>query len=413
MKIKRKIFPKVKDHLKAKEITMLIGARQVGKTTLIKELADNLIRSGERVLFFNLDIEADFKYFQSQELLLNKIELETGGQRAYIFIDEIQRKTNAGLFLKGLYDKDLPFKWIVTGSGSLELKEKIHESLLGRKRIFELFPVNIEEFIQFKTGYRYENDLQRWIELEKEKAELLLWEYLNYGGYPRIVTTNLEEEKLLLLQEIFQTYLERDITFLLGIEKSNAFTLMIRLLADRVGQILNYSSLANQTGLSIATLKNYLWYAEKTFIIKSITPFFRNKTKELVKAPQVYFNDLGLRSFSLRQSGKLNEWAQLGFVFQNFIFQILIQNYEAPNQPLKFWRTKNQAEVDFVLEKGLKPLPIEVKCQHLKKMSVPRSLRSFVQNYSPAEAWIINLSLKDEIKINSTTIKFLPWYELI
>ena len=110
--------------------------------------------------------------------MLARVRLEAGEQEAFVFVDEIQRKTNAGLFLKGLYDQDLPYKWVVTGSGSLELKEKIHESLLGRKRLFELFPVNISEFLHFKTHYAYPGKLREWVRLESEKAELLLMEYL-------------------------------------------------------------------------------------------------------------------------------------------------------------------------------------------------------------------------------------------
>jgi predicted AAA+ superfamily ATPase len=412
MKIKRELLQILRDHLSAKEISLLIGARQVGKTTLIKQIAKELRDSGEKVLFFNLDIETDFSHFQSQERLLSRIRLEVGESKAYIFIDEIQRKTNAGLFLKGLYDQDLPYKWIVTGSGSLELKESIHESLLGRKRMFELFPVTISEFFHYKTNGLFDEKIFDWFELEKEKAKLLWLEYLNFGGYPRVITANTFEEKLLFLQEIFRTYLERDISILLGVEKSQAYTLMIRLMADRIGQITNYSDLAKRTALSIPTLKKYLWYAEKTFILKPIIPFFRNPGKELVKASQIYFNDLGIRNFSLQQAGRLSEPSQLGFVFQNFVFQILHHQYQTLNQPLKYWRTKSQAEVDFILERNLEPLPIEVKCRHLKKPTLSKSFRSFLEKYRPSEAWIINLSLEEEFQLNSTTVKILPWYKI-
>ena len=151
MEIRRELYEVLKQHLSAKEITLLVGARQVGKTTLLRALMEALRRQGEKVLFFNLDIEADARYFQSQATLLQKINLEWGDAGGYVFIDEIQRKENAGLFLKGLYDMQLPYKWVVTGSGSLELKEKIHESLVGRKRQYELFPVSFREFLHYKT----------------------------------------------------------------------------------------------------------------------------------------------------------------------------------------------------------------------------------------------------------------------
>lgn len=136
-------------HLPEKEITVITGARQVGKTTIMKEIKNNLDKKGKNTVYFDLDFETDFAYFESQEKLLQKIRLEVGDQKSYIFMDEIQRKVDAGRFIKGIYDKQLPYTFIISGSGSIELKEKIHESLTGRKRVFEVQPVNFREFINY------------------------------------------------------------------------------------------------------------------------------------------------------------------------------------------------------------------------------------------------------------------------
>src|SRR3990167_9048952 len=133
--IKRSILVDVKAHLSSKEITMIVGARQVGKTTLMTEVFNHVLQTGEKALFLNLDVETDARLFASQEILLDRLRLEFGDKKGYVFIDEIQRKTNAGKFLKGIYDLNTPYNLIVSGSGSLELKEKIHESLAGRKRL--------------------------------------------------------------------------------------------------------------------------------------------------------------------------------------------------------------------------------------------------------------------------------------
>lgn len=185
--IKRKLFNELKDHLKEKEISLIVGPRQAGKTTLMRSLKEFLDLQNERTVFLNLDFEPDKKYFVSQEALIKKIELEFGKEKGFVFIDEIQRKENAGLFLKGIYDLNLPYKFIVSGSGSLELKEKIHESLAGRKKIFELGTVSFDEFVNFKTDYKYENKLADFFALEKEKTLSFLTEYLNFGGYPRVI----------------------------------------------------------------------------------------------------------------------------------------------------------------------------------------------------------------------------------
>jgi predicted AAA+ superfamily ATPase len=412
LKIQRKLIENLRQHFKAKEITLLVGARQVGKTTLLRVLQKELEEKGERTLFFNLDIEQDFSYCRSQAQFLAKLELETGGQPATVFIDEIQRKENAGLFLKGLYDMELPHKFVVSGSGSLELKEKIHESLAGRKRLFELWPVSIEEFLQFRTDYRYRDRLDQWLDLEDEKREILLLEYLNYGGYPRVITEQRAEEKVEILQDIFQSYLERDLQVLLGIEKTQAFTLMIRLLADRIGQHTNYSALSKETGLSTPTLKKYLWYAEKTFILKSVAPYFRNASKELTKAPAIYYKDLGLRNLALKLNGKLLDFGTMGMVFENFIFQILSQKFDAIQTPVKYWRTQDQAEVDFIIDRIRSVLPIEVKCRSMEKPKITRSLRSFIDTYQPEEAWIINLSLEKTELLGDTAVRFIPWFKI-
>jgi len=413
MQIYRFLIEKIRDHLSAREITMLIGARQVGKTTLLKALMEELKAKNERCLFFNLDIERDAYFFASQERLLQKIKMEFGDAHGYVFMDEIQRKENAGIFLKGLYDRDLPYKFVVTGSGSLELKEKVHESLAGRKRMFELGPVSFLEFIHYKTSYRYKDSIQSFIKLETELVHVLLIAYLNYGGFPRVVTEPQEGEKRHILAEIFQSYIERDIAYLLGIERPEAFSLLIRLLAAQIGQLINYSALAIQSGLSLPTVKKYLWYAEKTFSLSVITPFFRNAQKELTKSPQVYFTDLGFRNYALNLLGHIGDSYHTGFLFQNFIFSTLKEHVGENGWKLNFWRTKDKAEVDFIIHQGLTPIPVEVKYQRLTKAAISRSFRSFIKRYTPPKAFLINLELEERIKIDSTEVHVIPYYHLL
>jgi len=157
--IKRTLLEPLTAHISQKEISFIVGPRQAGKTTIMYLLKDWLEKNGERTLFLNLDIESDKQFFDSQADLVRKIELELGKHKGYVFIDEIQRKEDAGIFLKGIYDMNLPYKYIVSGSGSVELKERIHESLTGRKRIFGLSTLSFEEFVNYRTDYRYEDKL--------------------------------------------------------------------------------------------------------------------------------------------------------------------------------------------------------------------------------------------------------------
>jgi predicted AAA+ superfamily ATPase len=409
--IKRHLKAEIKEHLTRKEITLITGARQVGKTTLVKEIMEELKSVGERVVYFNLDIDNHFSFFNTQETFLGRIYLEIGIS-GYVFIDEIQRLENAGIFLKGLYDRELPYKLVVTGSGSMELKEKIQESLAGRKRIFEMMPVNFVEFVNYRTGYKYEDKLNLYFDLEKEQTLLFLKEYLNFGGYPAVVTEAIFQEKIKVMDDIFRSYIEKDLVYLMRIEQPELFKYLIKVLAVLSGRLINYTELARQVNISVPTFKKYLWYAEKTFTLHPVTPWYTNPLKEITKSSIVYFNDLGFMNHTQGIMGKLQDPVQFGFVFQNFVFLILKEACRWKNCSVHFWRTSDKAEVDFVLDQGTKTIPAEVKFGEVFNRSVSRSFRSYIEKYKPVEAWIINRSISDQMTINQTLVKFMPYWKL-
>lgn len=408
--IKRNILKDLLKHLEKPEITFIVGPRQAGKTTIMKILEDHLKKKGEKTIFLNLDIESDKEHLSSQISLLKKIELEFGKERGFVFIDEIQRKDDAGIFLKGIYDMGLPHKFIVSGSGSVELKEKIHDSLAGRKRIFTLLTLNFEEFFNYKTNYKYENKIDEYFDIEREKAMKIFYEYLEFGGYPKVVLEDTLSEKFNVINEIYQSYIEKDISYLLRIQKLNEYGKLIKIFADSIGKNINFNEVQSIIGLNYKTLKNYLWYLEKTFIISQITPFFRNIRKELSKSPIFYFNDLGLRNFSIGEFGKVRDYS---FLFQNFIFLILIDKLKNSPYRIHYWRTKDKAEVDFVVDFGKEIIPIEVKFKNLKEIEITRSLRNFIEKYKPKYVFIVNLSYFQTQKINNTEIISIPFYKFI
>jgi len=155
----------------------------VGRT-LLRLTIGELQSRGERTVFLSLDFEYDRPYFSSQQSLIKKLELEIGINKGFVFIDEIQKKENAGLFLKGIQDLDLPYKLIVSGSGSVDLKARVKESMVGRKKVYELYPVSLKEFVNFKTDYQYENKLVDFFSVEGLRLDSILSEYLHFGGYP-------------------------------------------------------------------------------------------------------------------------------------------------------------------------------------------------------------------------------------
>lgn len=412
LKIKRYLLDKLIQHVEKKEISLIVGPRQAGKTTTILDLKAHLDRKDAKTLFLSLDNEIDRQAFSSQMALVKKIELELGKKSGVVFIDEIQRKEDAGIFLKGIYDMNLPYKFIVTGSGSMELKEKIHESLLGRKTVFELNTVSFQEFVNFKTNYRYEDKWNDFFNIEQEKGDSLLEEYLCFGGYPRVIVEERLEDKRNIINEILTSYLEKDISFLLKVERVDAFSRLMKILAGQIGQIINHSEISSTVGIALPTLKNYLWYAEKTFTINILTPFFRNIRKELSKSPTAYFYDLGFRNNCLGIFSSVANPVEFGYLFQNFVFNILKEKLSGTGARLHFWRTKDMAEVDFVVDAGKKVIPVEVKFKKFKDIQIERSLRNFIEKYKPDIAIIINRNFDKSVKINDTKVIFSPYWKL-
>jgi predicted AAA+ superfamily ATPase len=233
-----------------------------------------------------------------------------------------------------------------------------------------------------------------------------------FGGYPKVITEQEASAKRIVMDEVFTSYITKDITYLLGVRAPEQFVKLIKLLAVQSGGILNYSQLCNDSGLTLATLKNYLWYAEQTFIIDLITPYFTNAKKEITKAPVVYFNDVGMNNFAQGIYGSISE-VNKGFIFQSFVYSLLKARWTKGLNKVNYWRTKDKAEVDFIVHEEGRIIPIEVKYSDLKKTAITRSFRSFIYRYSPAKAYVVNLTLENQMKINDTEIEFIPYWKLM
>ena len=409
MRIKRVIEKKLREHLQQGEITLLVGPRQVGKTTLITELSEELKQKGAKVLTLNLDIEDDFTQVATQAQLLNRLHLEFANEKGYIFIDEVQRKENAGRFFKGIYDMNLPYKFILTGSGSVELKENISESLAGRKQMFEMHPVSFIEFIDYKTNYNYSDKLEEFILNKDPRLESLFQEYLRFGGYPRIIIAETLERKRAEMQEIYTSYLEKDIMQLLRVQKTEAFSKLLTILSSQIGQGLNIEELSSTLNLDSDTIKNYLWYLEKTFIIHICRPYYTNPRSELSKTAMYYFFDLGMRNYAYNRFNNFDLTLDGGHIFENFIFNHLHDKYESFSPVINYWRTKDGAEVDFIFKLGTSIIPIEAKFRQFSKPKVGKSMYSFLSKYNINKAYIVNRTLMKKVSTDNAAILFTPY----
>ncbi len=413
--IKRSIFSEILNHLREKEMTVIIGPRQTGKTTLLEQIKDYLVNSAparqrvepESLFYFNLDLTKDLALFSQQKNIINFIkDRKRGDGTLYLFIDEAQKIVNAGTFLKGVYDLKLGVKFVLTGSSSMEIKSKIQESLTGRKKIFKLMPLSFSEYAAYKNSALFkiikkgktisDYDFYEW--------EKLINDFAVFGGYPRAAIEHNTDKKVELIEEIYNSYLEKDIINFLKIQKPISFSRVASLLAARAGGLLNVNNLAKETGVEVKTVNYYLTILEETFIIKRIKPFFTNAKKELVKAPKVYFIDNGLRNFALMNFNNLSERIDRGAVFENLIASELLKIVKPPHS-LHYWRSLQKAEVDFVVRKGDgEIIPIEVKAQKMDKPAVSRGYGSFLAKYNPKKAMLVNYNLRKTNKIGKTDL---------
>jgi len=293
----------------------------------------------------------------------------------------------------------------------MELREKIHESLMGRKRVFELPTVSFREFTNYATEYRYDGRLDEFYSAEKVGVLSLLADYMNFGGYPRVVIEAAQMEKARAIDEIFQSYVDKDIRFL-GVEKIEAFKDLLRLLASQIGNVVNIAELSNTLGLSAATVKNYLWYIEHTFIAAKVSPYSRNVRKEISHSPVWYFTDCGLRNRALNIFGNVPPRDE-GFLFENVVFSLLKEKSREAFGGIRFWRTISGAEVDFVAEIGGALVPIEAKYRSLPRPTVSRSMRSFIGKYSPSRALIVNKDFSHDLSVGKTKVSFIPFREFV
>lgn len=408
--IERQIYKDLQKHLKKRDITVLIGPRQSGKTVLMKKLKRELETEQKSVLYFNLDLVSDRQILENQTEFITYLKNITGLKKSFIIIDEVQRLENPGLFLKGIYDLELPYKLIVSGSSALEIKSKISEALTGRKKTFYLTTLSFEEFTHFKNP-----DLPSLKSVKKafyQQYSLLLDEYLRFGGYPKVVLQKTEREKIEILEEIYSSYLEKDIKGYFKVRNESSFLTVVGLLAGQIGNLLNKNLLAANSGAARQTIDNFLLYLEKSFVIDIVRPFSRNPEKEITKMPKIYFCDLGLRNLAIRNFVGFDQRQDKGKLFENAVFLKLQKEIEIPDK-INHWRTKTKAEVDFVVNRGLEAIPVEAKAKNLKRQIYSKSFRSFLQKFSPENGVLVNLGLEKQERLGDTLIYTRPFFDEI
>lgn len=390
--VRRKKHIVILKHIPKKEFTILIGARQIGKSTMLKQLFEDLKQKGETAYFLNLDRKDILDELNQNPENIFKICPLQQDKKIIVFIDEIQYLDNATSFLKLLFDEySNVLKIVATGSSAFYIDKQFNDSLVGRKKIFQMGTLDFEEFLLFKGREDLVSEIIQLKSTKKRKSiqENLLWgymdEFINYGGYPAVVLENDIGEKIELLKEIRDSYIKRDVLES-GISDQGKFYRMLMLLASQSGNLLNVNEISNTLQITNVTVENYLYILQKCFHITLVRPFYNNIRKELTKMPKVYINDLGLRNVLINYFSPLEQRADKGAVLENLAFRVLSERCD--QDQIKYWRTADGNEVDFIIETSyLKGFAVEVKFN--SQDAKPNKYNKFTQNYPdfPLEFW--------------------------
>lgn len=382
--IRRKKHTVIARHIPKEEFTILIGARQIGKSTLLKQLYEDLKQQGDVVYFLNLDRKDILDDLNESPENLFKICPLLEDKKIIVFIDEIQYLNTATVFLKLLFDEySSRLKIVATGSSAFYVDKQFNDSLVGREKIFQMGTLDFEEFLMFKGRQDLVLELVELKNKKKTKSilENVLWAYMdefsNYGGYPAVVLENDIDEKIELLKEIRDSYIKRDVLES-GVLDQGKFYRMLLLLASQSGNLLNVNEISNTLQITNATVENYLYILQKCFHITLVRPFYNNIRKELTKMPKIYINDLGLRNVLINYFSPLEQRADKGTVLENLAFRVLSERYD--QDQIKYWRTADGNEVDFIVETSyLKGFAVEVKFNEQDAKS--SKYNKFTQNY--------------------------------
>lgn len=361
--MKRHLDLKLSQHFKRyKQVLILLGSRQVGKTTIVKKIFP-------RGDYFLVDNEPIKKILESYDIETYKTLINKDAKE--IIIDEIHLLDNPGRAVKIIYDQLENVKIIITGSSSFHIKNKTGESLAGRKIDYNIFPLTFSEYLNQKGIEDSLNfnifekiiDDNKYIskdQLYKFDIKNILNSVLTFGQYPYLIK-NSNDEKYLL--NFIDSLIFKDILELNLIEDKKLAKDLLKLLAFQIGNLINYSELANSLKADQRTIKRYVEIFEQSFILFRLYPYSKNKRDEILKSAKIYFYDTGVRNALIGDFSDLESRTDKGALFENFMISELIKqdSYWEKNFKFYYWRTKQGSEIDVVLERGNELFGVEIK----------------------------------------------------
>src|SRR3972149_9696496 len=373
MYIARKAENKFMSYLISPKIMIIIGARQVGKTTLVKYALKT-----KKSFFLNFDIDIDKQKIISAASLSPKDAMQSFGSPSYLIIDEAQRLPQIGSIVKGWYDSDLPVKIVLLGSSSLDLLNKSAESLTGRNEKLFITSLQFGEIVRSKEWY---SDVYTNNEIENNfsnQLRELLMQSIVFGNYPAIFFENDKKQYLL---NLISDYLFKDVLQMGLIKTPELIKKLLAMLAHQIGSEVSTNELASNLGLARATVDRYLDLLEQTFVIFRLPAFSTNLRKEISKSHKIYFWDTGVRNAILNEFSSNPLRSDIGHLWENWVVaEFAKQNMlSGQKKNLYFWRSRTGSEVDLIVKEGEKISAYEIKWTNKKAVS-----RAFMTKYGVA-----------------------------
>jgi predicted AAA+ superfamily ATPase len=363
MTIERALYSSIQQQLYKGKAILLLGPRQVGKTTLIKELIKD-----KEYLFLDGDDP-------SVRALLNGINTATIknmlGNHTIVYVDEAQRIEDIGITLKIITDQFKQVQLLVSGSSALEINNKTQEPLTGRKLEYHLYPISWEEY-EKSVGF---------IEASQQLQERLI-----FGMYPEVINSGTASHKI--LKELTTSYLYKDVLSLTGVRKPEILEKLLRALALQIGSEVSYNELAGLLQIDKGTVAKYIDILEKSFIVFQLNSFNRNQRNEIKNGRKIYFYDNGIRNMIINNLNPVELRNDKGALWENFLIaeRIKVQEYYSIYANNYFWRTVYQQEIDFVEEINGQITAFEFKWRQTGKEKIPAT---FIEKYA-AEGKIIH-----------------------
>lgn len=354
MSVKRRIEKDIEHDFFKGKIIVILGARQVGKSTLIRMLPSCITKKTLWLDGENADVQQVFQHINSERLKQLTLGYEI------VVIDEAQKIDQIGSILKLFADYHKDIQVITSGSSAFELRNRLNEPLTGRRFDYSLYPLSFNEMVEHHGLFD---------EIRQLPQRLI------YGYYPEIVTHPADAERL--LRFLSDSYLYKDIFLFKGIKKPEKMLELLKLLAWQIGSEVNYNELSNMLKIDNQTVESYIEMLEQAFVVYKLPAYHTNKRTELKKSKKIYFNDLGIRNALINDYRPIEIRTDAGALFENFVINELRKEnaYRQIYANFYFWRNTDQREIDLVVEKNNRLQAIEVKWNPTKKSSLTKSFQ--------------------------------------